>query len=93
MNVMCFADFNNDKYTDIITIDDKKTSFTIHLFELLKHKFTTAKTYHLSDCKKITNIAVGRSISKLRIFLTCTQSGTGSTIMHLFDRQKDVDFV
>jgi hypothetical protein len=38
-NLMAFADLNNDKYTDIITVSDGRTAFTIHLYEPLKKMF------------------------------------------------------
>jgi hypothetical protein len=36
---MTFADVNNDKYTDIITINDGKTIFTVHIFDPAKKMF------------------------------------------------------
>ena len=33
LNLMAFADLNNDKYTDIITVSDSKSAFTVHIFE------------------------------------------------------------
>ena len=32
-NLMAFADLNNDKYTDIVTVSDSRKSFTVHFFE------------------------------------------------------------
>ncbi len=91
-----FADINNDRYTDIITINEQKTTFTIHLFEPLKKMFVFSKTYKPSDCAKITNVAVGRSIDKVRLFVTCqtyTTSGgnssasvSGNTVIKIFDK-------
>ena len=96
-----FADLNNDRYTDIITINEQKTTFTIHLFEPTKKMFIFSKTYKPSDCAKITNIAVGRSIDKARLFITCqtfTNSGSnsssigGSTVIKIFDKlNKNLD--
>lgn len=34
-----FADINNDRYTDIITINEGKSVFTVHLYEPLKKMF------------------------------------------------------
>lgn len=31
---MAFSDINNDKYTDIISINDAKTTFTVHIFDV-----------------------------------------------------------
>ena len=38
-HLQTFADLNNDRYTDIITINDAKTLFTVHLYEPLKKMF------------------------------------------------------
>jgi len=37
--LMTFADLNNDKYTDIVTISDFKTSFTAHIYDSAKKIF------------------------------------------------------
>lgn len=66
-----FADLNNDRYTDIITVSEGKSSFTVHLFEPAKKMFVFQKSYKPSDCGKITNIAVGRSVDRVRVFVTC----------------------
>ena len=66
-----FADLNNDKYTDIITINDGFSAYTVHIFDPLKSMFTFQKTFKPNDCGKIQNIAVGRSIDRLRLFITC----------------------
>ena len=38
-NLMAFADLNNDKYTDIVTVSDTRQSFTVHFYEPLKKMF------------------------------------------------------
>lgn len=38
-HLMAFADINNDKYTDIITVNEEKSLFTIHLFDTLHNMF------------------------------------------------------
>lgn len=38
-NIATFADVNNDRYTDIVSVNDGRTFFTIHLFEPLKKMF------------------------------------------------------
>ena len=68
---MAFADINNDKFTDIITTDLDKTHFTVHLFDKLLNMFAHFKTFRPENCNKITNIAVGRSIDRIRLFVTC----------------------
>ena len=68
---MAFSDINNDKYTDIITVNDARTTFTVHIFDVLRNMFLLQKTFRPDNCAKITNIVVGRSIDRLRLFLTC----------------------
>jgi hypothetical protein len=69
---MAFSDLNNDKYTDIITVSDTRESFTVHLYEPLKKMFLYQRTIKpSSNCAKITNIAVGRSVDRIRLFVTC----------------------
>lgn len=41
---MAFEDMNGDKYTDMITVNDAKTEFTMHLFESSKKMFLFQKT-------------------------------------------------
>jgi hypothetical protein len=75
-NLMAFADLNNDKYTDIITVSDSKQSFTIHFFEPQKKMFVYQKTVKPNkDCEEIINLAVGRSVDRIRIFITCMNNG------------------
>ena len=38
-HLSAFADINNDRYTDIITINEAKTVFTVHLYEPAKKMF------------------------------------------------------
>jgi hypothetical protein len=33
-HLMAFADLNNDKYTDIITVSDARSTFTVHIFDV-----------------------------------------------------------
>lgn len=73
-HLMAFADINNDKYTDIITVNEAKTTFTVHIFDTLRNMFLQQKTFRPTGCSKITNIVVGRSIDRLRLFLTCKSS-------------------
>jgi len=37
--IMAFADLNNDKYTDVVTIGDSKSSFTAHIYDSAKKMF------------------------------------------------------
>ncbi|CDW73884.1 UNKNOWN [Stylonychia lemnae] len=101
-HLQAFADINNDRYTDIITINEAKTVFTVHLYEPAKKMFVYQKSFKPSDCQKITNIAVGRSVDRIRLFITCQTSSISSqststsnhgTVIKLFDKYgKYVDF-
>ena len=71
LNIMAYEDMNGDKYTDIITVNDAKTEFTMHLFEPSKKMFLFQKTVKPIGCSKIVNIVVGRSVDRVRIFVTC----------------------
>lgn len=70
LNMMAYEDMNGDKYTDIVTVNDEKNEFTVHLFEPAKKMFMYQKTVK-TGCPKIVNIVVGRSIDRIRIFVTC----------------------
>jgi hypothetical protein len=91
-HIMVFADINNDKYTDIITVNSAKSAFTVHIFDVTKNMFNFQKTFKAGDCVKITNIAAGRSVDKLRLFITC-QDVKGGTQMKFLDKGKYMDFV
>ena len=59
---MTFADLNNDKYTDVISIlEDKKNVMLFHFFDTSFSMFRIKKNYTLSSCSEITNIVVGKS--------------------------------
>lgn len=90
---MAFADMNNDKYTDIVTVNDQKTSFTIHLFDPVKKMFLYQKTFKpASECDKIQNIVVGRSIERVRIFLTCSSAiSGGNSMIKIYDKIKNIE--
>ena len=68
---MTFADLNNDKYTDVITVNEDRTVFTAHIFDTVKNMFVFQKAFKPNDCGKINNIAVGRSVEQLRLFISC----------------------
>lgn len=94
---MTFGDVNNDRYTDIITVNEAKTLFTVHVFDPAKKMFIYQKTFKPTDCLKITNIVLGRSSDKLRLFLTCSAispiSGNHTTLVKFFDKVgKYIDF-
>lgn len=77
-NLMAFADLNSDKYTDIVTVSDSKQSFTVHFFEPLKKMFVYQKTVKPNkDCAQIINLVVGRSVDRIRLFVTCMNPAVG----------------
>jgi hypothetical protein len=77
-NLMAFADLNSDKYTDIVTVSDSKQSFTVHFFEPLKKMFVYQKTVKPNkDCAQIINLVVGRSVDRIRLFVTCMNPALG----------------
>lgn len=88
---MAFADVNNDKYTDIITVSDDSLSFTIHLFDTLSNLYLESKTFKPTNCARISNIAVGRASDKVRLFITCT-TPTKNTVVKFMDKIKQLDF-
>lgn len=75
LNLAAFADLNNDKYTDIITLNDDRTRFTVHIFDSFINQFVTNQTVTPEGCGKITNIFVGRAIDRQRVFITCNPRG------------------
>lgn len=77
---------NNDKYTDMITVSDSRSTFTAHFFEPTKKMFLFQKTVKPNNgCSKITNVVVGRSIDLIRVFVTC-QNQNGGTMVKFFDK-------
>ena len=77
-NLMAFADLNSDKYTDIVTVSDSKQSFTVHFYEPLKKMFVYQKTVKPNnDCAQIINVVVGRSVDRIRLFVTCMNPAIG----------------
>jgi hypothetical protein len=81
---MAYEDMNGDKYTDIVTVNDAKTEFTINLFEPTKKMFMFQKTIKPTGCFKIVNVVVGRSTDRIRIFVTCTNPT--STNIKIYDK-------
>ena len=91
---MAFADLNNDKYTDVVTIGDSKSSFTAHIYDSAKKMFAYQKTVKPNSvCQQITNIAVGRSIDRIRLFVTCANPASQQTVLKIFDKSPNsLDF-
>ena len=68
---MLFADINADMFTDIITVDDRRKNVIIHIFDPIASNYTQKVSFKPNDCNIITNVAIGRSIDTLRLFVTC----------------------
>jgi hypothetical protein len=84
-HLMAYADLNSDMYTDIIALAEDKSMLNLFYFNPVHLRFYLGNELKTSDCSKITNVAVGRSQSHLRIFVTCN-SNSGSTIVRFYDR-------
>jgi len=44
MNIACYGDFNNDKYTDIVLLSDDQKSLTIYLYSHRSYGFSSFDT-------------------------------------------------
>lgn len=84
-HLMAYADLNSDMYTDIIALAEDKSMLNLFYFNPVHLRFYLGNELKTSDCNKIINVAVGRSLSHLRIFVTC-ESNSGSTIVRFYDR-------
>jgi len=84
-HLMAYADLNSDMYTDIIALAEDKSMLNLFYFNPVHLRFYLGNELKTSDCSKIINVAVGRSQSHLRIFVTCN-SNSGSTIVRFYDR-------
>jgi hypothetical protein len=84
-HIMAYADLNSDTFTDIITLSEDPASLNMYYFSPEHLKFYLGNELKTSDCSKIINVAVGRSPSHLRVFVTCVTTG-GDTKVHFYDR-------
>ena len=82
---MLFADINADMFSDIITVDSTRKTLIVHIFDPLTSNYTQKVSFKPTDCQTITNVALGRSISTLRLFVTCVDINK-KTILKLYDR-------
>jgi len=85
--LLTFADLNSDKYADMVTLTNDLSTLQIHIFDDLKQKFTFWKEIDVDGCQKIYNLVAGRSVSQLRLFITCT-NGAGKTVIKVVDRKE-----
>lgn len=72
-------------YTDIIALAEDKSMLNLFYFNPKHLRFYLGNELKTSDCKIIRNVAVGRSPTHLRIFVTC-ETNSGSTIVRFYDR-------
>jgi hypothetical protein len=99
MLLQVFADLNNDKYTDMVAVNDARTAFTAHIYDPTRKIFNQEKSVKPGNgCIKITNVAVGRSIDRIRLFVTCnsvpTTQGRLTSIVTIFEKPpKSLDFI
>ena len=84
-HLMAYADLNSDMYTDIIALAEDKSMLNLFYFNPVHLRFYLGNELKTSDCSSIRNVAVGRSHSHLRIFVTC-EANSGSTIVRFYDR-------
>lgn len=84
-HIMAYADLNSDTFTDIITLSEDARSLNMFYFSPDNLKFYLGNELKTNDCSKIINVAVGRSPSHLRVFVTCETTG-GDTKVHFYDR-------
>jgi integrin alpha FG-GAP repeat containing protein 1 len=84
-HLMAYADLNSDMYTDIVALHEDPSMLNLFYFNPVHLRFYLGNELKTSDCAKIVNVAVGRSPSHLRIFVTCVSTG-GSTIVRFYDR-------
>jgi hypothetical protein len=82
---MLFADINADMFSDIITVDETRKSLYVHIFDPLTSNYTQKVKFTPTNCQTITNVAVGRSVSTLRLFVTCVDLSK-KTVLKLYDR-------
>jgi len=84
-HLLAYADLNSDMYTDIIALAEDKSMLNLFYFNPVHLRFYLGNELKTSDCSTIRNVAVGRSPSHLRIFVTC-EANSGSTIVRFYDR-------
>jgi integrin alpha FG-GAP repeat containing protein 1 len=87
-HMMAYADLNSDMYTDIIALNEDPSVLNLFYFNPKHLRFYLGNQVKTTDCKQILNVAVGRSFSHLRLFVTC-EASSGSTIVRFFDRKDD----
>lgn len=82
---MAYADLNSDMYTDIVALQEDPSGLNLFYFNPVHLRFYLGNEIKTSDCTRIVNVAVGRSPSHLRVFVTCL-ANSGNTIVRFYDR-------
>ena len=72
-------------FTDIIALNKDRNKIIFHLFDPMLSNYSQKTTLIPAECKKIHNVAVGRSAKTMRLFITCLDSA-GKTIIKMYDR-------
>ena len=72
-------------FTDIITVDKSGKIIIIHIFDSMSSNYSQKVTFKPHDCDLITNVAVGRGLNTLRLFVTC-RDVAHKTIVKVYDR-------
>ena len=57
----------------------------VHIFDPFTSNYTQKMSFKPTECQTITNVAVGRSTSTLRLFVTCLDTNR-KTALRLYDR-------
>jgi len=70
-HLMTYADLNSDGYTDIIAKSEEPGMLNLFYFNPSHLRFYLGNEIKTSDCSDIYNVAVGRSPTHLRVFVTC----------------------
>lgn len=83
-HLQIFADMNSDKYTDLVTVMGNSNKIQINTYDKQSKLFSPWKMIFVDGCDSVRSIAVGRSSLALRIFVTCSHSG--STYVKIVDR-------
>jgi hypothetical protein len=80
-----FSDITSDMFTDIITVDKSGKIIIIHIFDSMSSNYSQKVSFQPDGCKIISNVAVGRGINTLRLFVTCMTTDN-KNVIKVYDR-------
>lgn len=83
-HLQIFADMNSDKYTDLVTVIGESNTIQISTYDNLTKLFSPWMMFQVEGCDAVRGITVGRSTHTMRMFVTCSHSG--STYVKIVDR-------